>query len=366
MNGLQLRITLNTESAFRLDIDCSLPDRGVTAVYGASGSGKTTLLNCIAGLQTADKGSRIAYRDEIWQSDQRTLPPWQRHIGFVFQDARLFPHLTVEQNLAFAINRRKLASDINLDTVTELLNLESLRSRPATQLSAGQTQRVAIARALLSAPRLLLLDEPLANLDRAARQQCLHYLQRLRDTLDLPMIYVSHDMEEVSQLADSLVLMADGGIDAQGSVLELCSRLDTRLSHEEQAATIVVGTVRGHDTEFGLTELEMEGNTLLVNQLTERIGAACRLRIPARDVSLCRHRASDSSILNILPVELTEIEQTNGTRVLLRLALGGQYLLARITRKSVAELNLKVGDSLYAQIKSVALLSEALEYKDGN
>ncbi len=365
MAGLELQISLKTETDFQLTIDCNIPDTGVTAIYGPSGSGKTTMLRCIAGLQAADEGSHIVYRGTSWQSDHQFLPPWQRNIGFVFQDARLFPHLTVRQNLDYAMQRRKAGSDINLEKVTQWLHLENLLCRPATQLSGGQQQRVAIARALLSGPRLLLLDEPLANLDKAARQQCLHYLQRLRDSLDLPMLYVSHDIEEVSQLADHLVLLRGGEIEAQGSVLDLCSRLDTRLSHEEQAATIVVGTLRQHDTHFGLSEIDVESHTLLVNQLAEPLGASCRLRIPARDISISRQRASDSSILNILPVKLVEIEVTSSARMLLRLALGDQYLLARVTRKSVTELQLEVGDSLYAQIKSVALLSETIAHGTG-
>jgi molybdate transport system ATP-binding protein len=363
VSTLELRIALQTESSFKLELDCTLPDRGVTAIYGPSGSGKSTLLNCIAGLQIADRGSHIAYRGTTWQSDQHFLPPWQRGIGFVFQDARLFPHLSVKGNLEYALKRRKHGSDINMEKVCDWLVLGDLLTRAATQLSAGQKQRVAIARALLSAPRLLLLDEPLANLDRVSRAQCLQYLERLRDDLDLPMLYVSHDMEEVSQLADELLLLSNGAIEARGSVLELCSALDTRLSHEEQASTIVVGTVKQHDTRFGLSELEVEGNTVFVNQLTKAIGSKCRVRIPARDISICRQRPADSSILNILPVKLIEIEPTSGTRVLLRLALGQQYLLARITRKSVSELNLKVGDAVFAQIKSVALLSETIENK---
>ena len=364
MPGLALRINCPGERDFRLQLDCELPARGITAVYGPSGSGKSTLLDCIAGLRQPGADAVIRFGSKTWQAGTHFTAPWDRRVGYVFQDARLFPHLNVQQNLDYALTRRPTAGEISPDKVIAWLELEDLLASSPAALSAGQKQRVAIGRALLGAPRLLLLDEPLANLDHAASQQCLACLQRLADALDLPMLYVSHDIEEVSQLADYLVLLEQGQLVDQGSMLQLCSRLDTRLSHEEQAATIVVGTVRGHDTQFGLTELEMEGNALLVNQLTEPVGAACRLRIPARDVSLCRHRASDSSILNILPVEITEIEQTDGTRVLLRLALGGQYLLARITRKSVAELNLKVGDSLYAQIKSVALLSEALEYKD--
>ena len=235
-----------------------------------------------------------------------------------------------------------------------------MERRPDT-LSAGQKQRVAIGRALLSAPRLMLLDEPLANLDHAASQQCLGYLQRLAREVDLPMLYVSHDIEEVSQLADHLLLLEQGRLADQGSLLELCSRLDTRLSHEAQAAAIAVGTITRHDEDFGLTELSIEGQSLLVGSLPYAPGQQRRLRIPARDVSVCRQRPKDSSILNILPVTLTEIEETGQARLLLRLALGSQYLLARITRKSASELSLRVGDKLYAQIKSVALLMEATD-----
>lgn len=361
MKGLDLNLQLTAQSSFRLEVCCKIPEAGVTAIYGKSGSGKTTLLNCIAGLQAADAGSQIINRGDVWQSDQRFVPPWQRNIGFVFQDARLFPHLNVSENLNYAVSRRHSESNISFANVVDWLELKSLLNRPATQLSAGQKQRVAIARALLSSPTLLLLDEPLVNLDHGARAQCLHYLQRLREKIDLPMLYVSHDMEEVSQLADNLILLEEGKVAALGSVVDLCARLDTRLSHDEQAATILLGTLKNHDTEYGLSELDVEGTPLFVAQLPEIIGAQYRLRIPARDISICRKRPQASSILNILPVELTQIEETTGTRVLLKLAFGQQFLLARITRKSVAELNLQIGDSLYAQIKSVALLGETLE-----
>jgi molybdate transport system ATP-binding protein len=365
VSGLELRIRHRASPVFALEIDCTLPDRGVTAIYGPSGSGKSTLLNCIAGLQSAGSGSRIAYRGTTWQSDQHFVNPWQRGIGFVFQDARLFPHLSVRENLDYAIERRIQTSEISLEKVCDWLALGDLLPRAATQLSAGQKQRVAIGRALLSAPQLLLLDEPLANLDKRSALQCLQYLEGLRDDLDLPMLYVSHNMEEVSQLADELLLISDGAVEARGSVLELCSALDTRLSHEEQASSIVLATLTQHDLQFGLSELEVEGNTLFVNQLLKTVGGKCRVRIPARDISICRRRPDDSSILNILPVKLLEIEPTSGSRVLLRLALGQQHLLARITRKSVYELDLKVGDEIFAQIKSVALLSETMEDSRG-
>jgi molybdate transport system ATP-binding protein len=220
---------------------------------------------------------------------------------------------------------------------------------------------VAIGRALLSAPRLLLLDEPLANLDHAASRQCLACLQRLAGELSLPMVYISHDIEEVSRLADHLVLLDHGRVVGQGSLLDLCSRLDTRLSREEQAAAIVVATVMRHDPEFGLTELEVEGQPLVVSHQAQRPGQQRRVRIPARDVSVCRQRPDDSSILNIIPVTLSQIEAQDGARLLLRLALGSQFLLARITRKSAARLQLAVGDRLFAQIKSAALLTESTD-----
>ncbi len=366
MSNLSLRINCRGAGNFLLDINCQLPATGITAIYGASGSGKTTLLNCVAGLSPADSGSLIRFRDKTWQSDAQFTPSWLRHIGFVFQDARLFPHLSVAQNLNFALKRRAIEvedarSDISFGNVVDWLQLSTLLDRMPESLSAGQIQRVAIGRALLSGPQLLLMDEPLANLDHAAREECLYYLRRLRSTLDLPMLYVSHDIEEVSQIADNLVLLENGQIQANGSLLDLCSRLDTRLSHQEQAAAIITGIVKTHDTSFGLTEVDVAGETLLVNHLDESPGQLRRLRIPARDVSICRTRPSDSSILNIIPVVLTEIEHTGDSRVLLRLAIGEQYLLARITRKSAEALKLQTGDKIFAQIKSVALLTGATE-----
>lgn len=362
MTGLALQLECPGELGFRLQLDCELPDRGVTAVYGPSGSGKSTLLDCIAGLRKPMPGSRIQFREERWQEAEQFTPPWRRAIGYVFQDARLFPHLSVQGNLEYAMARRARAGDITLDKVARWLELKPLLEQSPETLSAGQKQRVAIARALLSGPQLLLLDEPLANLDHAASQQCLGYLQRLGEELALPMVYVSHDIEEVSQLADHLLLLEQGRREDQGSLLTLCTRLDSRLSHEEQAAAIAIGTVREHDREYGLTRLDIEGQSLFVSLLPQPPGQLRRVRIPARDVSVCREHPKHSSILNILPVTLCEIESGTSPRVLLRLALGSQYLLARVTRKSVAELALQVGDHLFAQIKSAALLMESTDH----
>jgi molybdate transport system ATP-binding protein len=361
VTGLALSVRCPGDRGFELDIECEVSARGISAIYGPSGSGKSTLLDCIAGLRRPTGESRIHFRGTPWQEAGQFTPPWERGVGYVFQDARLFPHLSVRQNLEYGRTRSAGRDGMELERVVSWLDLEELLPREPGTLSAGQKQRVAIGRALLSAPRLLLLDEPLANLDHAASEQCLGYLQRLAGELELPMLYVSHDIEEVSQLADHLLLLEDGRLMDHGSLLDLCSRLDTRLSHEAQAAAIAVGTIARHDEAFGLTELDIEGQALLVGHLPHAPGQQRRLRIPARDVSVCRQRPTDTSILNILPVTLTEIEETGQARILLRLALGSQFLLARITRKSAAELGLKVGDELFAQIKSAALLMEATD-----
>jgi molybdate transport system ATP-binding protein len=361
LNGLSLKLRCQGNSDFALQLDCTLPASGITAVYGPSGSGKSTLLDCIAGLREPEANSVIGLNDETWFAPGLTVPPWKRRIGYVFQDARLFPHLNVQQNLNYALARAAAPGAVTLDQVVAWLELGDLLSHASDTLSAGQKQRVAIGRALLSSPRLLLLDEPLANLDHAARQQCVRCLQGLSGELALPMLYVSHDIEEVSQLADHLLLLDQGRLVEQGSLLELCSRLDTRLSHEEQAAAILTASVTQHDTVFDLTELAVDGHPLYVNHLPHAPGQTCRVRIPARDVSICRQRPRDSSILNILAVTVSEIENTDGPRLLLRLSLGSQFLLARITRKSAVELRLQVGDPIYAQIKSAALLMEATD-----
>ncbi len=364
MNELALRLDCPGEEGFRLQLDCRLPDTGITAIYGPSGSGKSTLLDCIAGLRRPAAGGLVRFRGESWLAQETFVPPWQRRVAYVFQDARLFPHLNVQQNLDYAASRRAGNGGASLEQVIRWLELGQLLQRDPAGLSAGQKQRVAIGRALLSAPQLLLLDEPLANLDHAASQQCLSCLQHLARELDLPMLYVSHDIEEVSQLADHLVLLEQGRIIDQGSLLDLCGRLDTRLSHEEQAAAILLGTVGRHDSEYALTELEVEGETLLVGHQQQAPGQKRRLRVPARDVSVCRQQPQDSSILNILPVTLTQLEADGEARVLLRLALGSQYLLARITRKSANRLQLQAGDRLFAQIKSAALLMESSDHHE--
>tara|TARA_R110002110_G_scaffold205066_7_gene417238 strand:- start:392361 stop:393473 length:1113 start_codon:yes stop_codon:yes gene_type:complete len=366
MSAIELRIRWHGAAGFQLDVDCALPGKGVTAIYGPSGGGKSTLLNCIAGLRQPSSDSRIIFRGQTWLQGSVDLPTWQRRIGYVFQDARLFPHLTVLQNLEYGLQRRSSragdsagSAAVTLDDVCRWLALEDLLQRHPAALSGGQQQRVAIGRALMGAPELLLLDEPTANLDHVASQQCLQHLQLIARQLDLPMLYVSHNIEDVTQLSDHLVLLNEGSIEEQGNTLTMCSRLDTRLSQEAQAAAIVEATVVSHDVDFGLTELSVEGQALFTIALPDAPGAQRKLRIPARDVSLCRERPLASSILNVLEVCVLEVEDSMKPQLMLRLQLGSQHLLARVTRKSVQALQLQPSDRLFAQIKSVALLSEA-------
>lgn len=356
--ALQLQCT--GEQDFQLAVDCRLPAQGVTAIYGASGSGKTTLLDCIAGLRQPDPNSAIRLGEVPLLDGERSTPAWQRRIGYVFNDARLFTHLNVQENLLYAA-RRAQGESFPLETVAQWLQLEPLLARMPETLSAGQQQRVAIGRALLSAPQLLLLDEPFANLDTRAAKQCLTILRRLARDTQLPILFVSHDIEEVSQLADYLVLLEAGRVSDHGPLLQLCGRLDTSLSHNERAAAIVEGQVKGRDTHYNLTELDVEGERLLITGEANSAESVLRVRIPARDISICRQRPSDSSILNILPVSISAMANSDDARVTLQLALGSQFLLARITLKSAEALDLKVGDNVFAQVKSAALINAGLE-----
>jgi molybdate transport system ATP-binding protein len=359
MTELALRLRLQRAEDFCLELNTVLPLDRACAIYGDSGSGKTTLLYCLAGLLRADGDSELLFADRPWQQGGQFLPAHKRRVGLVFQDARLFPHLDVAGNLAFAEKRRKGSNGPSRDQVCQWLQLDDLMSRPSDQLSAGQRQRVAIARALLSGPELLLLDEPLANVDHASRRQILHHLEQLQRESGIPIIYVSHEMEEIARLADWLLVLEKGRAVAQGPLLELSSQLELNLAHEEQAAAIVSADIHAHDSEFGLTELRCEGQALFVSALPSSAGGKRRLRIPARDVSLCLDRPPQSTILNILQATIIEIEAGSSSRLLVRLQVGSQYLLARLTRRSVVQLRLAPGMMVYAQVKSVALLSDA-------
>jgi molybdate transport system ATP-binding protein len=342
---------------FRLEVDLELPERGVTSLFGPSGCGKTSLLRAIAGLDRHENGY-LRVGELLWQDEHTFLPPHRRPIGYVFQEASLFEHLSVQANLEYGLRRVPEAERaIPLDRAITLLGIAPLLPRKPATLSGGERQRVAIARALAVSPRLLLMDEPLAAVDVARRQEILPWLEALHRELDIPVIHVSHAPEEVARLADHLVLMRAGRVVATGDMHELFTRLDLPLALDADATSVVEATVSGHDEEYRLTRLEFAGGQLIMSRQAIAVGSPVRLRLAARDVSLTLQRQSGTSILNILPVTVDEISLDDEAQVTVRVLAGGVPLLARITRKSALELSLQPGIEVFAQVKGIALLN---------
>ncbi|MCM2307221.1 MAG: molybdenum ABC transporter ATP-binding protein [Sulfuritalea sp.] len=340
---------------FSLDVDLDLPGRGVTVLFGQSGCGKTTLLRCIAGLERG--AGRLAVNGETWQDAGVFLPTHRRRLGYVFQDARLFAHLDVARNLDYARRRAASGNSRGDAAIVELLGLGPLLERLPERLSGGEQQRVAIARALLSAPRLLLLDEPLAALDHARKQEILPYLERLRDELDIPVIYVSHAADEVARLADHLVVMDGGRAVAQGPLAETLARIDLPIRLGEDAGAVFAAVVAERDAEWHLARVEFDGGELWVRDSGVAVGRQVRVRILARDVSLANSRHDDVSIMNLLPATvLAHAAEDHPSAILVQLRVGGTKLLARLTRRSAQRLDLAPGREVWVQIKAVALI----------
>ncbi|WP_158600757.1 molybdenum ABC transporter ATP-binding protein [Marinomonas hwangdonensis] len=362
--GLNIRVFQQHtgQSNFSLDLDLQLPNTGVTALFGPSGSGKTTLLRCIAGLEKSVKGStnHISLNGELWQSHDFWLASHKRPVGYVFQDANLFPHLTAQDNLRFSIQRAdKTQPAIHYDDVVELLNIASILTQYPGQLSGGERQRVAMARALLIQPKILLMDEPLAALDDALKQDILPYLERLCHRAKIPILYVSHSLDEVIRLADYMVVLEKGRVLEEGNTQRLISTLGTSFARYQDASMVVSGTVVEQNTEWGLSWLGFENQTIAFKQGKEAIGDSVRLRIQSRDISVSLSKHEDSSILNRLTVVIDDMEKDNKdpSMVMVRLLAGNTPLLAKITALSAHSLKLEKGQTLVAQIKSVAVLS---------
>ena len=332
-------------------------DTGLTALFGRSGSGKTTLVNLLAGLLRPAAG-RIAVGGVVLFDAQAGIDvaTERRRLGYVFQEARLFPHLSVRSNMTYGM-RLVPPGERHQDFahVAELLDLGDFLERRPRNLSGGEKQRVAIGRALLASPRLLLMDEPLASLDAARKNEIMPYIERLRDELGLPIVYVSHAMDEVIRLADTMVVLSAGRAVASGPVEEIMSRLDLRpLTGRYEAGAVFAATVAGQDGEFGLTELAFAGNRLVVPRLDLPEGARLRVRIRARDVSLSLGPPQDISVLNVLEGKISEIDMGEGSQADVLMDVGAP-LIARITRKSVGELGLQPGRTVHALIKAVAV-----------
>jgi molybdate transport system ATP-binding protein len=343
---------------FELDVDLDLPGRGVTALFGPSGSGKTSCLRVIAGLERSATGL-VSVKGAVWQEDARNLfvPVHQRALGYVFQDANLFAHLSVAQNLAFGLSRVAPAQrSVSLDQVVALLGIGHLLERQCTTLSGGERQRVAIARALATSPRILLLDEPLAALDARRKAEILPYLEKLHNALDIPVLYVSHALDEVARLADHLVLLEAGQALASGTTTEMLTRLDLPLAHGDTAGAVLTATVVRHDHDDHLTSAQFSGGLLSVPMQTAAIGQPLRIRVQARDVSLTLEKHSGTSILNILNATVIALSPDSPGQVMVALDVAGCPLLARVTAKSARALALAPGLVLFAQIKGVAIL----------
>lgn len=357
---LNARIDLRRPRGFHLDVDLEIPGSGITVLFGPSGSGKTTILRCLAGLERGSAGDliRVDLRGDAWQDRGRFTRPHLRGVGYVFQEAQLLPHLTVEGNLAYASTRRRKSGGPPTDQVVEWLGLAPLLAHRTAQLSGGEIQRTAIARALVSGSNLILMDEPLGALDRTSRYRILPYLDSIHQELAIPVVYVTHLLEELTYLADHVIMLDGGRVVAEGSVMQLTSRLDLTISHEERAGAILDCVLADHDDDYGLSRLSFDGGELFVTRRAESLGSHIRVRVPARDISIALDAPARTSILNIIRTRVDAVESSTETRALVRLAAGSQYLLARVTRKSAERLALRPGLEVFAQIKSVALLTE--------
>jgi molybdate transport system ATP-binding protein len=354
-----LEVSLRKQRAgFALAAQFALPTPGVIALFGRSGSGKTTLVNLMAGLLQADAG-RMRLDEEVFLDTAAGIdvPPERRHLGCVFQDARLFPHLTVEGNLRYGARRaRGRTAFIGFAEVVELLGIAPLLARRPRQLSGGERQRVALGRALLSQPRLLLLDEPLAALDVARRAEVLPYLEALRDRLAIPMVYVSHQFEEVLRLATQLVLLERGHVLAQGSVEEMSLRPELQqIVGSDLVGAVLEGVVTGTQPESGVSELAIGSGHLQVSLTGVPVGARVRVQLLARDIILAVQPVQGLSVRNALAGTVRTLTDDEHGGVLVTLDVGqGALVLARITQGAREALELRPADAVWALVKAVS------------
>lgn len=341
---------------FRLDAGFS-SEGGVTALFGRSGSGKTSLVRVIAGLSKPDHGRLIIDGEVLLDTKERIfVPKHRRRFGYVFQEGRLFPHLTVRQNLAYG---RWFASKAerreNFDHIVELLGIGALIDRRPGKLSGGEKQRVAIGRALLSAPRLLLMDEPLAALDDERKAEILPYLERLRDETSTPIVYVSHSVAEVARLADKVVVMRDGRVEMVGTPSEILGGSPLLPSDRREAGAVLSGTVQSVDVMHGLATIKLSASHIIVPNAHVETGRTVRVHIPERDVMVATQKPEGLSALNILDGRVASIEPVGEGMVRIRISCGEDVVLARITALSVERLDLKPEKLVFAVIKTVAL-----------
>jgi molybdate transport system ATP-binding protein len=359
MGDLQVRLSL-PRADFTLNVDLRLPGSGISVLFGPSGSGKTSVLRCVAGLEKA-RDARIVMGEEVWQDDAAGvfLPTHRRALGYVFQEASLFGHVDVQGNLDYGRKRsRSPAAGRTLQDVVDLLGIGHLLGRRVAQLSGGERQRVAIARALATMPRLLLLDEPLAALDAARRREILPWLEKLRAELKLPMLYVTHAVDELARLADHVVVLEQGRVKAAGPVDEVLSAIDAPAVAGDEAGALVHGVVAERSDQWHLARVDFDHGSFWLRDSGIAVGRQVRLRVLARDVSLATREPLGTSIQNHFACTVVSIAaDAHPSQVLVRVCCGQTALVARITRRALAELGLAAGSPAWVQVKSAALLS---------
>jgi molybdate transport system ATP-binding protein len=333
--------------------------RGITGVFGPSGAGKTSLLRCIAGLLRAPS-AYLAVDEDCWEDSARRIrrAPHRRAIGYVFQEPRLFSHLDVRGNLNYGSKRAGSPGadrrSPDATRIIELLGLEPLLSRRTGNLSGGEAQRVAIGRALLRSPKFMLMDEPLASLDNERKAELLPFIERLHAELDVPMIFVSHNIDEICELCDQLLVMQAGRVVAFGDLQTVLLRTDLPVLGGAEAGALIVARVSGYDDEYDLSRLEFPGGTLQAPG-KYAVGAMVRVRVRANDVSICREPGDQTSILNRLPATVADIRPDSSSSVLVQLQTGDVSLLSRITRRSAEHLKLQRGSTVIAQLKTASV-----------
>jgi molybdate transport system ATP-binding protein len=363
MNHLLARFDVRFAN-FHLNVDVDVPMSGITAIFGPSGSGKTTLLRCLAGLEQ-DPNGFMQFGTDVWQDETigLCLPLYKRPIGYVFQEPRLFPHYDVRANLLYGYKRIPVEERlITIEQVVDILGIRHLLERRIHKLSGGEQQRIAIGRALLTSPKLLLLDEPLASLDIQRKQELLPFIRRLHEELRIPVMYVSHAINEILQLADRVVLLKEGQVIAAGMLNEILTSLKFR-GHfgAHRIGAILNARVAGHEAEYGLTQLEFNDQSLFVQLQSVAVGQVMRVHILSSDVSLVLGKSfAATSVLNILEATIVEIREMDAASVDVLLDIGTP-LVASITKKSLATLELKPGQQVFAHVKAVALNEELVE-----
>ena len=355
---MTLTVSINHRfQSFHLDASF-VSERGVTALFGRSGSGKTSMIRIIAGLTKPDNGKVVLDDTTLADSDRRLfVPGYKRRFGYVFQEARLFPHMTVQQNLDYG---RWFTPKANRQTndarIIEMLGIGALLSRHPDKLSGGEKQRVAIGRALLSSPRMLLMDEPLAALDEARKLEILPYLELLRDEMRLPIVYVSHSVAEVARLADKVIVMKDGKVEAAGPANEVLgeSAFSNQLERREMGS-ILSGKIEAVDDKYGLLTVRLKQKSLTIPAKAGEIGKTVRVHIPARDVMLATENPNGLSALNILQGTVKDISDVTDGMVTVSVNCGVDTILSRITALSQERLGLEPGKPVFAIVKSAAL-----------